>query len=97
MRFIVDLYRYLILFYCGALVVAVALAFLLLIDRSGGTALTIDVILTGAAILSFLILNLGGIAILVSLHDRHVEVADAATRIAASVEAWVGPLPMDEE
>ena len=97
MRFIIDLYRYLVLFYCGALLVAVALAIFLLIDRTGGGTLTVEMILIGAGVLSLVVVNLGGIAILVSLHDRHVEVSDAATRIAASLEAWSGLRSVDRE
>jgi hypothetical protein len=86
MRFIVDLYRLLIYFYCAAIIIAVALAIFLALDRSGPSSLSMDVILIGAAIFSIVILNLGGIAILVSFHDRHTEVAESLDRIAASLE-----------
>lgn len=86
MRFIVDLYRCLIYFYCAAIIIAVALAIFLALDRSGPSSLSMDVILIGAAILSIVILNLGGIAILVSFHDRHIEVVKSLDRIAISLE-----------
>ena len=85
MRFIVDLYRCLIYFYCAAIIIAVALAIFLALDRSGPSSLSMDVMLIGAAILSILVLNLGGIAILVSFHDRHTEVAESLDDIAASL------------
>lgn len=89
MRFIIDLFRCLIYFYCAAILIGVSLGIFLALDRPGPSDLTADVIFVAAAVFSIFVLHLGGIAILVSLHDRHVESTQALNSIAASLEKMV--------
>ena len=86
MRFIVDLYRYLIYFYCGAAVVATALVLFIISDKFGTPEMTGGSIAIGIGFVAFLLLNLGGVATLVSLHDRHAEASQTLARIAGALE-----------
>ena len=94
MRFLVDLYRLLIVGMCGLILVGVIFIALSVVTSSGAVAsLSGPVLLGCATALVFLVLSLGGVAILMSLHDRHIElveqitaVAEASQRVAAAVE-----------
>ena len=89
MRFVVDLFRFVILAMCAIVLVAAALLVFAAIDHSGplGTGLTTTIVLFAVAALGLLVLNIGGVAILISIHDRHVEIADNAESMASSLAA----------
>ena len=89
MAFIVSIFKYLILLVCFVLLVGVVLLAIAALDPSGPLTgvLTPAVIAAAAASLTFLIINLGAIAILISLHDRHREIAEGVNRIAEAIEA----------
>ncbi|WP_294212034.1 hypothetical protein [uncultured Sphingomonas sp.] len=89
MRFVVDLFRFVILAISAIVLVAVAMLVFAAIDHSGplGTSLTTTVVLFAIAALGLLVLNIGGVAILISIHDRHVEIADNAGSMASSLAA----------
>lgn len=78
MRFIVDLFRNILIGMCAVVVIAAALLVFAAVDHSGplGAQLTGTIVLIALSALTLLVLNIGGIAILISLHDRHVEIAD---------------------
>jgi hypothetical protein len=88
MRFLVDLYRYIIFLFCALALIGAALIALSTADHSTalGTALTGWMLFAVIAGLVVMMLGLGGIAILVSIHDRHVELVEEAERIANAVE-----------
>jgi len=86
MRFIVDLYRYLIYIFCGVAVIVTALVLFIIADVYGTPKFTTDFIAIGVGFVVFLLLALGGIAAIVSLHDRHVEISDTLMRIASALE-----------
>jgi hypothetical protein len=95
MRFIVDLYRNILLVLCAIILVGALLLIIAALDRSGpfGSYLTGQIILIAFATLALLVLNLGAIATLISMHDRHAELAsnsaiaaDALARLAAYAE-----------
>lgn len=92
MRFVVDLYRNIILGFCALVLIASAILIFAALDRSGplGSQITGTIILIAVGALGFLVLNLGGIAILISLHDRHVEIAESAESIASSLQRIAG-------
>jgi hypothetical protein len=78
MRFIVDIYRYIILAFCGAIVIGGTLLLLAVFDQrhqfpSSVPPLALALVFGG---LAFLVLNLGGIAIFMSIHDRHAELVE---------------------
>lgn len=83
MRFIVDLYRYIIVALCGITVIALAFAFFAFIDASGptGGAYPEWVIAATIVVAIVFVLSIGGLAIIISLHDRHAELTDAANDI----------------
>ncbi len=87
MRFIVDVYRYLLLAVCGLTIIAAALLTLAAIDPSGPLSEQFrgSVLLIAAGLLLLLVLNLGVVAVLISIHDRHAEIADHAGNIAAQL------------
>jgi hypothetical protein len=78
MRFIVDLFRNILIGMCAVVVIAAALLVFAAVDHSGplGAQLTGTIVLIALSALTLLVLNIGGIAILISIHDRHVEIAD---------------------
>lgn len=88
MRFVVDLYRYIIIGLCAAVLITVALVVMATFDHSGplGSQLTGTILIAAIGALALLILSLGGVAILISIHDRHVEIAESSERIAYSLE-----------
>jgi hypothetical protein len=85
MRFIVDIYRYIIFAFCGLLIISAVLLALFVATSSADPEIAAGVIIGAVAALLFLILNLGGIAIIVSLHDRHAELVDEARQINATI------------
>jgi hypothetical protein len=84
MAFIVSLFKYIIIGFCFLLLVGIFLGIIFLLSYDGGMSAGEKVGIIAAFIggLIFLVLNLGGIAILISLHDRHRELAEGVHRIA---------------
>lgn len=76
---------------CGLVIIGVALLALILSNSTltGGADLTGFGLAIAAAVALVLVLNLGGIAILMSLHDRHVELAEEAATIADALTTMV--------
>ena len=96
MRFIVDLFRNILIGMCAVVVIAAALLVFAAVDHSSplGAQLTGTIILIALSALALLILNIGGIATLISIHDRHVEIADNTEMMAralASLAATSAP------
>jgi hypothetical protein len=89
MRFVVDLFRIVILVMCAIILVGAALLVFAAIDHSSplGAGLTITIVLFAIAALALLVLNIGGVAILISIHDRHVEIANHTGSMATSLAA----------
>jgi hypothetical protein len=87
MRFVVDLFRFIILAMCAIALIGAALLVFAAIDHSSplGTGLTTTIVLFSIAALTLLVLNIGGVAILISIHDRHVEIADNTGSMASSL------------
>lgn len=87
MRFVVDLFRFIILAMCAFVLIGAALLVFAAIDHSSplGTELTTTIVLFAIGALTLLVLNIGGVAILMSIHDRHVEIADNTGSIASSL------------
>lgn len=88
MPFIVSLFKYLILGICFLVLVGLALFVFAAVDPNGPFhAAGAPYAIAGALVaVVFLIINLGAIAILISLHDRHKEIAQGVHRIAAAIE-----------
>ncbi len=87
MRFIVDLYRYLIVALCGLILISLAYGTVAgigsgLFDTPMGLLWALGL----AMILIFLILSIGAVAIVISIHDRHAEAVDELERIADVLE-----------
>lgn len=91
MPFIVSIFKYLILAVCFLALVALALLVFAAVDPNGPLHGAAPYVIPGALVgVVFLILNLGAVAILVSLHDRHKEIAEGVHRIADAIENRVG-------
>lgn len=92
MAFIVSLYKYLIII--GCFVIIAGLAFLVFasadLERATGQQITATTI--GFAVFAglLLIIVLFGTAVLISIHDRHREVAEGIDRIASVLERQRG-------
>lgn len=89
MRFIVDLYRYVILAFCGIITIAAALLVFAALDPASplrATEATPYALLAVFGLIILLILSLGAIATLISIHDRHAEIANAARDGALALE-----------
>jgi hypothetical protein len=88
MPFIVSLFKYIILAVCFLILVAVVLVVFAFLDSSNPLAAGATPVVIGSAfvVLIFLVLNLGGVAILISVHDRHREIAEGIHRIADMIE-----------
>lgn len=83
MRFIVDLYRYLILLFCAGVLIALTLGILIVTGNHQLFATWGPVTIISVAVaLVMLIVSLGGIATLISIHDRHAEGVEQLRRIA---------------
>lgn len=84
MAFIVSMFKYIILSLCFVVLVAIVFGLFYAIDsgllQSAQAAFsTVALIVVGGV---FFILYIGGIAILISLHDRHRELAEGVHLIA---------------
>ena len=88
MPFIVSLFKYLILGVCFLVIVGLALLAFAAVDPNGPfQAVGAPYAFAGVLVaVVFLIINLGAIAILISLHDRHKEIAEGVHRIAQAIE-----------
>ena len=88
MRFIVDLYRYIIYGFCAFTLIVIALVAMQVADRSSilGAPLTGAILIGLVGVLGMFVLGLGATAILVSMHDRHVELVEESERIATALE-----------
>lgn len=77
MRFIVDLYRIIILGGFGVVIIAVVFGFLKLSSgRFAGTDASIYFALGASAVILLMIIGLGITATFISMHDRHAELVD---------------------
>lgn len=90
MRFIVDLYRLLVLAaIAAALIVGAFVVFTVVLrDGSGELGGLVAAGMIAGAI--FLVLSIGLIAIVISMHDRMVDIADQSRRIADGLERRAG-------
>lgn len=88
MPFIVSLFKYLILGICFLVLVGLALLVFAALDPNGPfqDAAAPYAIAGALAGVVLLVINLGAIAILISLHDRHQEIAEGVHRIAQAIE-----------
>lgn len=87
MAFIVSLFKYLILGVCFLVLIGLALLVMAALDPTGPLHAAAPYAIGGALLgVVVLILNLGAIAILISLHDRHKEIAEGVHRIAHALE-----------
>lgn len=87
MRFLVDLYRYLIFAICGAILIV--LSFSLVSGVASGVLDTTASILWGLGaivVIVGLILSLGLVAVAISIHDRHAELVATLERIGDLIE-----------
>jgi len=83
MRFIVDIFRYVIFAVCGLAIIGGVLLILLVATSSGGLNITTGVMLAVVGGLLFLVLNVGGIAVIVSMNDRYAEMVSEARQLNA--------------
>lgn len=92
MAFIVSLFKYLILGACFLMLIGIALFVFALTDPTGPLQGQATPVAIGGAIVGVVAIgiNLGAIAILISLHDRHKEIADGVHRIATALERDAG-------
>ena len=87
MRLIVELFRYVIIVFLGLMVVGVTIACFYIIDQGlEDTAATPIWFAVAVVLFFYTILSLGLLAILFSMHDRHVELVDQTSRLADSIE-----------
>jgi hypothetical protein len=89
MRFLVDIYRYVLFAVCCLTLILASILLLVAIDQrdtmlQGWTALWL---LSAFGIPLMIVVSLGSLAILFSLHDRHLELVDQVRRIADALEA----------
>lgn len=88
MRFIVDLYRFIIVAFCAVALIGGAVALFAALDTNGPLAGAYPgwVSAIAAAVAVMFILTVGGLAMIISIHDRHAELANAAGTTAAALE-----------
>lgn len=87
MRFIVDLYRYVIFAISALALIGIALLVFAALDPTGPLiGFTGPTLLLAAGLSVFLILNLGLAAALISIHDRHVELVEATETVSQSLD-----------
>lgn len=88
MRFIVDLYRYIIVAFCGVAVVGGAVLLFAGLDPDGPLAGAYPAwaIAVAAVVAIMFVLSIGGLALLISLHDRHAALADATQEAASALQ-----------
>lgn len=89
MPFIVSLVKYIIFFGCFVVLVGVGLLLIAVFDSQNPMAASVTpmALAWAAGFLVFLVLSLGGVATLISLHDRHREIAEGIHRIAEALES----------
>ena len=87
MRFIVDLYRWLIFLFFGIILFVVTNLILNWLEPGSSVTFAEPMMLVGIGLLIFSILSVGVIAIFLSIHDRHVELVDSLARLADATEA----------
>ena len=95
MRLLVDLCRYLVYGCCALVIIVVSLFVISTIEGVGlvlGEVTVGSVLVALAALLLFALL-IGGIAILVSLHDVHLKLLDEARRIAGVLDRDAAGVP----
>lgn len=84
MAFIVSLFKYIILGLCFVMLVAIVFGLMWAVDsgvfQNAETAASTIALLAAGTM--FFVLYIGGIAILMSLHDRHRELAEGVHLIA---------------
>ncbi|ODP37084.1 hypothetical protein [Sphingomonas turrisvirgatae] len=83
MRFVVDLYRYILLTLVGLVIIGLLLLTFAAFDPNGpfqGEYAT-PVMLGAFTMALFLVLSVGGLAIIISIHDRHAEIADSISEL----------------
>ena len=92
MLFIVSLYKYLIFAFCFVILVMVALGVMVSVDPANPMAEALTPYMMAFAILGFmfLVLCLGSVAVLISIHDRHREIAEGIDRMATVLESSHG-------
>ena len=89
MPFIVSLFKYVILGVCFLLLIGLAFIFFAVMDPTGpmqGLVSTPQALVGLLFVAVFMVLYLGVMAILISLHDRHKEIAEGVHRIAEAIE-----------
>jgi hypothetical protein len=88
MAFIVSLFKYLILGTCFLMLIGISLFVFAAVDPDGPMqGMTTPYAIGGALVgVVLMIINLGAVAILISLHDRHKEIAQGVHRIAEALE-----------
>ena len=88
MAFIVSLFKYIILGLCFVMLVAIVFGLMWAVDsgvfQNAETAASTIALLAAGTV--FFVLYIGGIAILISLHDRHRELAEGVHRIADELQ-----------
>ena len=89
MSFIVSMVKYLILGGLFITLVAEIVGFLFLFtgDLPIAPEAKLMVAASGIALFLLMILSFGGVAIMISLHDRHREIVDGVDRVADTLEA----------
>jgi hypothetical protein len=88
MRFVVDLYRYVLLVLLALVIIGILLLTFAAVDPNGpfqGEYAT-PAILAMLAAGVFLTLSIGGLAIVISIHDRHAEIADHIGELVAVLQ-----------
>lgn len=92
LRFIVDLFRYLIIGFCGLVLIGLTYA---IVAGAGselfGAAARPLWILVAMIVVISMILALGFVAVAISIHDRHAELVREVERIADVLEHQRGP------
>lgn len=87
MRFLVDLYRYLIIAVCGLVLIGLTYGIVSGIGSGVFDTAAGPLWIFGAVIIVVsMILGLGLVAIAISIHDRHAELVSEVERIADMVE-----------
>ena len=87
MPFIVSLFKYLILGVCFLTIMGLALFVFAAVDPNGPLHEAAPYAIAGAlAAVVFMIVNLGAISILISIHDRHEEIAEVVLGLAEANE-----------
>lgn len=98
MRFIVDLFRYIIVLFCGLALVGSTLLVIAVLDPANAAPawLSGGVVMGVVVGLVLLVLNLGVVTTLIFLHDRHCDLVDEAAQISESLQRLAdGPASRD--